>query len=658
MGKKRKAGGTPFGQSKVQEEDNGKTKLNIKSYEDVADSEDEFHINRDKVLLEEEPARKKQRQMMEEDALLEPSDEEVLGDGVLDSEEDYDEDEEEDDQEDAAGEKKGPLSKKNGVRQNLRESDEEGGGDEVEDTGGWGTKKDYYDADQIETEADALEEEAEALRLQKKQLQAMSKADFGFDDEEWLQAGKDGGDEGAEDGMYQETLPQLRIDDSMSAEERSRILAARYPEFVPLSKELIHLQDTEDMLRNYVHRAYEMQTAGCLPKEHQPTVVLKWTAVSAYIAALAMYFAVLTSGPGDESGEVTARPPGELREHPIMNTLVQCKALWEKVSLLDHDGPMLMAQAQRGQDRQAALKQPEDHLDVPEEALLIEQPKKKRKRSRKSKAQQEAEAALAQAQALKRERLRRTQEDLAKLSTNKRSAAVLTTKGVSTADDDNSDIGEQSALTLEEAAEKTKRKKSLAFYTSQITQKVNKRNTAGADAGGDADIPYRERWRDREIRLNAEAEARGKKRGGKDEALGGESDDEDRKAAKEIRAEISDDDYYDLVAARAKDKKSAKAARAAAQQEAEKLGGVVHEVEEVGADGKRAISYQIEKNKGLTPHRKKDVRNPRVKKRKKYEEKKKKLSSIRQVYKGGEGRGGYGGELTGIKKGLIRSVKL
>ena len=78
----------------------------------------------------------------------------------------------------------------------------------------------------------------------------------------------------------------------------------------------------------------------------------------------------------------------------------------------------------------------------------------------------------------------------------------------------------------------------------------------------------------------------------------------------------------------------------------------------MGPDGKRAITYAIEKNKGLTPHRKKDVRNPRVKKRKKFEEKKKKLGSVRAVYKGGEGRGGYGGEMTGIKKGLVKSTKL
>jgi U3 small nucleolar RNA-associated protein 3 len=70
------------------------------------------------------------------------------------------------------------------------------------------------------------------------------------------------------------------------------------------------------------------------------------------------------------------------------------------------------------------------------------------------------------------------------------------------------------------------------------------------------------------------------------------------------------------------------------------------------------LSLISEKNKGLTPRRKKEVRNPRVKKRMRFDEKKKKLASIKAVYKGGEGRGGYGGEFTGIKKDLVKSVKL
>ena len=228
--------------------------------------------------------------------------------------------------------------------------------------------------------------------------------------------------------------------------------------------------------------------------------------------------------------------------------------------------------------------------------------------------------------------------------------------------DDDSDLGEEAPLTAAEAAEKAKRKKSLRFYTSQIAQKANKRGAAGRDAGGDEDVPHRERLRDRQARLNAEAEKRGRKPGGDGENadLDGNSDDEDAAQARHIR-ETADDDvngYYDMVASKTQRKKSDKAAYAEAQKQAALLGGEVVQAETVGEDGKRKISYLIAKNKGLTPHRKKENRNSRVKKRKKYDDKKKKLASMKPVYKGGEGRGGYGGELTGIKKGLVKSTKL
>lgn len=78
--------------------------------------------------------------------------------------------------------------------------------------------------------------------------------------------------------------------------------------------------------------------------------------------------------------------------------------------------------------------------------------------------------------------------------------------------------------------------------------------------------------------------------------------------------------------------------------------------ESVGENGKRAIGYQIMKNKGLTAKRKKENRNARVKKRKKYDDAKKKLKSVRAVYTGQQGP--YSGELTGISKKISRSVKL
>ena len=66
MAKKRKAGGRPFGNGEIRHEKDGDSKLRVNTYEDVADSEDEFHINRDKVLLEENPTQKRLRRAQEE----------------------------------------------------------------------------------------------------------------------------------------------------------------------------------------------------------------------------------------------------------------------------------------------------------------------------------------------------------------------------------------------------------------------------------------------------------------------------------------------------------------------------------------------------------------------------------------------------------------
>ena len=62
MAREQKANSRSYGQGdrkrvKIHDE----SRLAINTYEDVADSEDEFHINRDKILLEEGPAQKKQR---------------------------------------------------------------------------------------------------------------------------------------------------------------------------------------------------------------------------------------------------------------------------------------------------------------------------------------------------------------------------------------------------------------------------------------------------------------------------------------------------------------------------------------------------------------------------------------------------------------------
>ncbi|KAL9931725.1 hypothetical protein V8E36_009511 [Tilletia maclaganii] len=254
-------------------------------------------------------------------------------------------------------------------------------------------------------------------------------------------------------------------------------------------------------------------------------------------------------------------------------------------------------------------------------------------------------------------------------------------------------LGELTSLTAAEKAEKQERKRSLRFYTGQIASRdplapssssMASRSGSGKAGGlsGDADIPYTDRERSRRA-VEAAAEAKRLRANGlgglssADTALDGAESwgAADEKAWVDVMGvdagsrpgalpaamdldggDGGDDDaagYYDLVA-------TAKQERRQAKQDAYDEARLEerYQPDDTLEDGEhRALNRTIEKNRGLTPHRPKTVRNPRVKKRLKYESAKKKLSSSRPVYKGGQSslEGGYGGEKSGISEGIVRS---
>jgi len=73
-------------------------------------------------------------------------------------------------------------------------------------------------------------------------------------------------------------------------------------------------------------------------------------------------------------------------------------------------------------------------------------------------------------------------------------------------------------------------------------------------------------------------------------------------------------------------------------------------------DGTRAISRDIERNKGLLPSRKKEYRNPRVRQRKRFQRaQKKRKARVKEAV--GEVPS-YRGEATGIRRTVIKSVAL
>lgn len=71
---------------------------------------------------------------------------------------------------------------------------------------------------------------------------------------------------------------------------------------------------------------------------------------------------------------------------------------------------------------------------------------------------------------------------------------------------------------------------------------------------------------------------------------------------------------------------------------------------------KREITYQIAKNKGLTPHRKKEQRNPRVKHKLKY--RKAKIRRKGAVREARSELTRYAGEASGIKANVRKSIKI
>lgn len=593
------------------------------------DSEDEFYAGRDRILLQEEPAAKRQRRLQEQEHDLQPSDEEVyeLGQDAEATDEDLALDDED------------GSALLDRPRRNSQDDEEE------EEERLWGSSKaDYYNADAIETEMDALEEEAEATRLQQKQLKGMTDADFGFDQADWID------DKGLPLAQQRpravEKLPELKIPTNATPDQQLLVLTTRYPEFEPLTTDFRELQQKHSQLKEEADLSLRHQI-GCL-SEATPVAVIQFRALSAYLAAVVMYLAILSSS---KSG--VALPPAELRDHPVMVSLLRCRQLWQDAEALKpleepvttEVSPLLIS---------AELKSAQHLQDT-----TLPHPKQQKGGNKRPKAAKVLPSPSPTPPLKLSDSIVAEPKRSRKPRRNELQDLVNTTLQHVTTEAD-SDFGDETPLTHEEAEEKAKRKRSLRFYTSQIAQKANKRGAASRQAGGDDDVPHKERLRDRQDRLLREAADRGRANPRADEALDwhDEDDADEVHAPNNNRVDDVDDDYYNTLVLNSKQKKQDKAARAAAFAEAAKQGAQVYEEEQIGDDGKRRITYAIEKNKGLAPKRKKDVRNPRVKKRKKYDEKMKKLSSMRQVYKGGEGKGGYGGELTGIKTNLVKSVKL
>ncbi|GJE88396.1 Sas10 C-terminal domain-containing protein [Phanerochaete sordida] len=615
------------------------------------DEEDEFHAARDEILLDGEDR-------MSDD---EGDEEEVFALRGMpqdsDSEEDDHDEDDEDDFEDTHPEP-GPstVKQKKGKKTSKAAASSESESESESEEEGWGkSKAAYYSSNAGQLDSDDEEanemEEQEARRLQAKARDAMTDNDFGLEDT------VEGAPE-AEDELVEPAAPVIqKLPEDKGA--RLRHLEKASPEALALAG------DWDDAARTLIKTQAKiavLEDEDLLDKVGAGMLHLYYQALLQYATTLAFYLYLRAS-------EKYAQRPDLLRGHPIMKRLLTFK---QSISTLEDLGvnddeeddeddedseddelglagrirgisaeelQSLLADMEAvtsaGRTRKNAVPSPEKPKPKAK-AAPEEPPKKKRKTASAS-----APASLPVFD------LEEPEFPAAPRASSRARAAA-----------DADAYGEPVALQAADAADKAARKKSLRFHTSKIESAAGRRERARAAAGGDDDIPWQQRKKERERQNKKELE--------KTRGMGGaDLDDEEpepradpgRKRRRDEESASEDDGaegYYDLVKRKTKEKKDKKKAEYEAAVALAKEGLITDDT----AEGPRGVSRAILKNKGLTPHRSKSVRNPRVKKRQRYEKAKKKVASQKAVYKGGlAATGRYDGEKTGITK-VIKSVKL
>lgn len=219
------------------------------------------------------------------------------------------------------------------------------------------------------------------------------------------------------------------------------------------------------------------------------------------------------------------------------------------------------------------------------------------------------------------------------------------------------DFVEPTSLSAKEASDKENKKKTLRFYTAQIDAKGKRREKALLGAGlinGDTDLPYISKESQRREFLKQQDHTRSD--------MGDEFGQLDEQDQSQSFEEGGESNYYDTIKELKLAAKKAKQAQYDKQKLAER-DALMAERDSGEQAGPREISRQILKNKGLTPKRAKENRNPRVKKRKRFDAAQKKIASQRPTFKpdqAGANRqlNGYQGEKSGVKVGVVKSRKL
>lgn len=486
----------------------------------------------------------------------------------------------------------------------------------------WGGKEGNYggdDVDDINNAAEADELVRESMRIQKKHIGELNVDDYMDNDllSEWKEevdtienkSLKRQGDRYAHKNIAEKI-------GSLQDNEKEDYIKLSFPEFYPLCQEFSKLNSEEF---NKLKHDYE--------KSESNVSKVKFFALSTYLGSILNYLNLLIwTIKNEDSAE-------SLKDHPIMESILSSREAWRQAS-------ELVEPIYNENDENTAVSGSNKSLDNTEEQEHDFEKENESDDDEDELSQDHSDNSQAHEQTDNNSKYNINPLMLKSREVKKRSV------------ESKSDIFEGDLENIDKD-EKKQRKKSLRFYTSKIDQQAIKKDSR---LGGDEDLPYQERLYERQQRLIEEARKRGLDTSDKFTNLGNDDDDDKDIAGANDGNDFNE--YYNSVKFARENKKFSRKQAHNVAVKAFKEGKLADFMadESIATDGKRAINYQIMKNKGLTAKRKKEAQNSRVKKRKKYDQAKKKLKSIRQVYTGQQGS--YGGEATGIKKNLSKSIKL
>ncbi|KAL4632107.1 hypothetical protein ACB092_04G028200 [Castanea dentata] len=510
-----------------------------------------------------------------------------------------------------------------GVEDAMLEDDEE----EQESLWG-GKKKKYYHGDNAD-----YEEEEVVKKLQVQKAESYTIEDFGFDAIEDCSDPSDRGLTLEPKEMAEKKYPEIKeaFDDTGAAyeevkkdlsallkEEQMDVLYSSAPELVGLLSELNdaieQLEKKVDPLLSMVKREKIMMEGGVHYLEMKQLLLLL------YCQAITFYLLLKSEG----------QP---ICDHPVLVRLVEIKSLLDKTKQLDGNLPSELEEfLNNNQQVKIVVKLGRENTTLSSDSVTKDQGPYPSAETQETTVPHNT-AELENVEPLKDSENKAGKRKRQSDQVGVQSMEMLEVRAAL------EERLKQEGILSSRASKSDKAQKRLKPVNGKLSQIVSAKTNKPKVVSGDDDLPKRddigERPRKHELRDDVVDEVDNFEVDGDADMGDGDTGD-------------SEDEYY-------KQAEQRRAAKLAAKADVYSRTSAVVPSSPEPIDGKCYITYEMEKNRGLTWNRKNQTKNPR----KKYKEQhKKKVNRQKgQVQEIKKPVGPYGGEASGINVATSRSVR-